>query len=235
MTDLSLAKLPLPRRLNPDQRKKLAVAWGRVQAYGNSLIYGGIVFTSIYLVMIGLPRVLAEPTGAPFFPDWQYGNWIILLIHVATAIPPLLIGPFAFSKNLRNKSLKWHRWIGVTYCVCIWISAVTGVMLATANTRGIIAQMGFGSLGITWFTTTWLAYTTARTKDIVSHRRWMLRSYAVTLAVVSIRPMFLMEIPFGISADDWYRLTTWMCWVPNLIIAEIYIRITKPNARLIYC
>ncbi|MEM8635235.1 MAG: DUF2306 domain-containing protein [Pseudomonadota bacterium] len=235
MTDLSLTKSSGRKPLTPDQRKALTVVWGRVQDYGNSLIYGGIVFTTIYLFLVGVPRVLAEPTGAPFFRNWQYGNWIILLIHVATAIPPLLIGPFAFSKKLRSKSVRWHRWIGVTYCLCIWISAVTGVMLATANTRGIVAQMGFSGLGITWFTTTWLAYTTARAKDIVAHRRWMLRSYAVTLAVVSIRPMFLIDVPFGLSADDWYRLVTWMCWVPNLLIAETYIRITKPNARLIYC
>ncbi|MEO1405473.1 MAG: DUF2306 domain-containing protein [Pseudomonadota bacterium] len=235
MTDVSLAKPATRRPLTKDQRKALSIVWDRVQTYGNSIIYGGIVFTAIYLALFAVPRVLAGPVGAPFFPNWQYGNWIILLIHVATAIPPLLIGPFAFSKRLRAKSLKWHRWIGVTYCVCIWISAVTGVALASANTRGIIAQMGFGGLGITWFTTTWLAYTTARAKDIVSHRRWMLRSYAVTLAVVSIRPMFLIDVPFGLSTDDWYRMVTWLCWVPNLLIAETYIRITKPNARLIYC
>ncbi|MEO0882807.1 MAG: DUF2306 domain-containing protein [Pseudomonadota bacterium] len=235
MTDLSLAKPSSRKPLTPDQRKVLAAIWDRVQAYGNSVIYGGIVFTTIYLFLISIPRVLASPVGAPFFPNWQYGNWSLLLIHVATAIPPLLIGPFAFSKTLRNKSLKWHRWIGVTYCVCIWLSAVTGFMLATANHNGIIAKAGFSCLGITWFMTTWFAYTTGRARDIVSHRRWMLRSYAVTLAVVSIRPMFFMDAPFGLSDDDWYRAITWLCWVPNLVIAETYIRITKPNSRLIYC
>ncbi|MEM9668409.1 MAG: DUF2306 domain-containing protein [Pseudomonadota bacterium] len=235
MSDIAIASRTRGKSLTPLQRKGFSAGWDRVQFYGNALIYAGITFTIIYLAMIAVPNVLKTVAASPFFPDWPVGNWIVLLIHIATAIPPLLIGPFAFSKKLRAKNLKWHRWIGVTYCVCIWISAVTGVMLATANQHGIVAKSGFGFLGVTWFLTTWFAYTTGRARDITSHRRWMLRSYAVTLAVVSIRPMFLIDVPFGLTADDWYRLTTWLCWVPNLLIAEAYIRITKPNARLVFC
>jgi len=105
---------------------------------------------------------------------------------------------------------------------------------AIANVHGPIAKFGFGFLGIGWFTTTWFAYTSARAKNILSHRRWMIRSYALTLAVVSIRPLFSMEPVLGISTENWYLMATWACWVPNLIMAEIYIRATQPTGKLKY-
>ncbi len=208
--------------------------WDRFQTYGKIFLGTAILLTLLYLFAFPLPLIFSEPIGAPIFRAWPKVNWIILLTHAVTAIPPLIIGIIAFSKRLRNASLKWHRWIGTTYCICIWISAALGIMLAIANVHGPIAKFGFGFLGIGWFTTTWFAYTSARAKNILSHRRWMIRSYALTLAVVSIRPLFSMEPVLGISTENWYLMATWACWVPNLIMAEIYIRATQPTGKLKY-
>ena len=209
-----------------------AVLWAKGQSYFSALLIPAITFTLLFVFMYSVPLVIEKRAGAPIFPNQQWMNFSILLVHIATAIPPLVLGVIAFSKQLRNRSLRLHRWIGTTYCVCIWISAVTGVMLASANRKGTAAVLGFGLLGVSWFITTYLAYTTARAKDIVSHRRWMIRSYALTLAVVSIRPMFLFGPPGIIPVETWYLMVTWICWVPNLILAEFYIRTTKPNGKL---
>lgn len=106
-------------------------------------------------------------------------------------------------------------------------------MLAVANPHGLWAKLGFGTLAVVWFVTTTFAYVTARRKDFAAHRVWMIRSFAVTLAVVSIRPMGLFGplLP-GFTVDEWYVLLTWMCWVPNLMIGEIYARMTTPAGRL---
>ncbi|MEO0730301.1 MAG: DUF2306 domain-containing protein, partial [Pseudomonadota bacterium] len=69
-------------------------------------------------------------------------------------------------------------------------------------------------------------------KDFVSHRRWMIRSFAVTLAVVSIRPMFIFAPMTGLPHEVWYPALTWLCWVPNLLIGELYLRATMFTGRL---
>jgi len=179
-----------------------------------------------------LPRMGTSLNGSPIIPDWQAFNNAVLNTHILFAIPPLLVGLFAFSTRARRWSPKLHRRIGTFYCICIWLSAVTGFLLAVANEHGLAAKGGFGLLAIAWFTTTWQAYVTARRKDFVTHRRWMIRSYAITLAVVSVRPMFLFGPPAGLDYEIWYQMVTWLCWVPNLIIAEIYLRITHYSGRL---
>ena len=57
------------------------------------------------------------------------------------------------------------------------------------------------------------------------HRCWMIRSYALTFAAVTLRlelPLFFifggMEYPVASS------YVAWLCWVPNLFIAELYLR-----------
>ena len=213
-------------------KKKSGAVWERVQLYGSATLTSLITLTLLFLFIIALPTVLGHKTASPVIPNQAELNFAILMIHIVTAIPPLGIGMFAFSKRIRNASIRIHRWIGTTYCVSIWISAVTGVMLAMANQNGILAQMGFSGLGISWFVTTYLAYRTARAKNIVSHRRWMIRSYALTLAVVTIRPIFILPPPFHLDPMVWYTMATWLCWVPNLLLGELYIRVTKPNGKL---
>ena len=227
--DQPSSSTPQPRHVNPGAKKP--DGWDLLVTACRTLLLCGIGLTTAMLLFFIMPYVFANGHGAPVIPFWPVINKYILWVHAITALPPLLIGVPGFSKIARMWSLKWHRWLGTVYCVCIWISATLGIMLAMANQNGALAILGFGLLGMSWFTTTWYAYKTGVSRDIVSHRRWMYRSYALTLAVVTIRPMFLMEPQFGMSNHQWYVMATWMCWVPNLIIAEFIIRITKPNGK----
>jgi len=209
-----------------------AMIWERFQNLGKLVLCILICLTLAYLYFFSIPAILTRPVAAPVLPSLPEVNSAILIFHAFTAIPPLATGILLFSKRLRNKSLKLHRWAGTIYCLCIWASATTGILLAMANTRGPVAQAGFGLLGFAWFATTWYAYKFGRMRNIALHRIWMIRSYALTLAVVSVRPMFIFGPGFGFSAEAWYLLVTWLCWVPNLMAAELYIALTRNNGRL---
>jgi hypothetical protein len=52
----------------------------------------------------------------------------------------------------------------------------------------------------------------------------MIRSFALTLAAVTLR--FYLPIPpsLGYDFDDGYRAIAWLSWVPNLMLAELYVR-----------
>ncbi len=61
----------------------------------------------------------------------------------------------------------------------------------------------------------------------------MIRNYSLTFAAVTLRiwlPLFLMQ--FGVERfEQSYAVIEWLAWVPNLIIAEVYIR-QRPNKRI---
>jgi hypothetical protein len=55
---------------------------------------------------------------------------------------------------------------------------------------------------------------------IADHRDWMLRSYALTLAAVTLRLYLPASQIAGISFLIAYPAIAWLCWVPNLLVAE---------------
>ena len=163
----------------------------------------------------------SKPTAVLNNSPWR----IAFFTHIYLGGISLLVGWSQFSERIRRKRLKLHRLLGKIYVVCVLISAITGFYVALFANGGIVSQLGFSFLAIGWFYTTLKAYTTIKKKDIESHRKWMIRSYAFTLAAVTLR-LWLPTLPslLGISFEEAYIIISWLCWVPNIIIAEIYIR-----------
>jgi Predicted membrane protein (DUF2306) len=79
-------------------------------------------------------------------------------------------------------------------------------------------------LAVAWLLTTSLAWRSARARDFAAHRGWMLRSLALTNAALTLR-VYLMILPLlPISFVAGYRLVSFLCWIPNLLVAELYLR-----------
>jgi len=104
------------------------------------------------------------------------------------------------------------------------LSGTAGLGIALFATGGIIPTLGFGGLAILWLYTTVNAYTNVRQKNINAHQRWMIRSYALCFAAVTLRiylPIFIGA--FGMDFIPAYRIIAWLCWVPNILVAEFLI------------
>ncbi|MBV8682837.1 MAG: DUF2306 domain-containing protein, partial [Caulobacteraceae bacterium] len=136
----------------------------------------------------------------------------------------LLIGPFQLVRRLRTARPTLHRWMGRTYVMCCLAGGAAGLVLAFGARTGPVSTAGFGSLAVVWITATSLAWRAALGRRFAEHRRWMIRSYALTFAAVTLRTYlpFAFLIPWGY--DNVYRVISFLCWVPNLIFAEIYLR-----------
>ncbi|MDQ2690535.1 MAG: DUF2306 domain-containing protein, partial [Chloroflexota bacterium] len=63
------------------------------------------------------------------------------------------------------------------------------------------------------------------------HREWMIRNYALTLAGLMLRVWVPLSTSTGIDFTTAYMFIGWLCWVPNLFIAEWIIRRTRPAQR----
>ena len=106
----------------------------------------------------------------------------------------------------------------------ILFSGIAGFVLAVNSIGGFYVQTGFGLMAICWLLTTYIAYRQIRKGDVKSHENWMIRSYSVTLAGVTLRLYLGLSIVLGIKFFDAYPVLAWLCWVPNLLIAELFIR-----------
>lgn len=153
-------------------------------------------------------------------------------IHFIGGAIAIVTGAIQLNTFLRKKSLKFHRWLGRIYVFAIAFSGVTGLVLALNSVGGFYAQSGFGLMSAAWLATTLTAYRVIRAGNVPKHERWMIRSYAVTLGGVTLRLYLGLSVLLGLNFADTYPVIAWLCWVPNLLIAEVYLRL-KANKKSI--
>jgi uncharacterized membrane protein len=147
-----------------------------------------------------------------------------LVIHAATAATALLIGPWQFLPKLRATRPLLHRWMGRVYVAACLVGGLTGFVLALGASTGPVSTAGFGLLAIAWTYSTAMAWRLAMRRDFAAHRRWMIRSFALTFAAVTLRLYLPIAPALPVSMEDAYRAISFLCWAPNLLLAEIYLR-----------
>ncbi|HTW64017.1 MAG TPA: DUF2306 domain-containing protein [Bryobacteraceae bacterium] len=111
----------------------------------------------------------------------------LLIPHTLCGLIALLAGPVQFSSRFRQRHLKFHRVLGRIYVVSVFIGALSGIALA-AGRPGL---PGTSMQATAWIVCTTAAVITARNRQVVQHRQWMARSYAVTFTFVSSRVLNL--------------------------------------------
>ena len=155
----------------------------------------------------------------------------LFYVHITAGGLAMLTGWSQFSNRLRGRYLNMHRFVGKVYVLSVLLSSCAGLYIAFFASGGIISVVGFGSLALLWLFTDIKAYTSIRKLQIDEHERWMIRNYALTFAAVTLR--IWLPLATGLMHFDFitsYRVISWLCWVPNLVVAELII--TRKNNKL---
>lgn len=146
---------------------------------------------------------------------------LLAAFHVLGSGVALLIGGFQFLPGLRARRTNLHRWLGRIYLSAVLLGGIGGFALARQADGGLAGQFGFSLLAVFWLLSGWQAYAAIRRRDIPAHRVWMIRNFSLTFAAVTLRIYLgLAQGPAGLDFDAFYPAVAWLCWVPNLIVAE---------------
>ncbi|QEE35651.1 DUF2306 domain-containing protein [Octadecabacter sp. SW4] len=177
-----------------------------------------VALVSYRFIVLGMEVVYANETHQLLtFKNAFY-------LHIITAPIALFVAPFQLSKRFRAKSIRRHRLMGRIYCAAVLLAGVTGVLIGFNAKGGPIAQSGFVLLAVIWLIATFRALQVVRLGQIGLHQEWMIRSIALTFAGVTLRIILPAQLVSGISLDVAYPIVAWLCWVPNLIVVEYFIR-----------
>jgi uncharacterized membrane protein len=162
----------------------------------------------------------------------------MLYVHAGTAGIALVLSPLQFAGRLRSGRPRVHRAIGRIALLSIAVAGVAGLLLSFVNEAGLIGTVGFGALAVLWLVCAAMAYRRIRARDVEAHRRWAIRTFALTYAGVTLRLQTLLfvmvQVALGVDADAAfdraYYVVTLSSWIPNLVVAEWYLRRTSRTA-----
>jgi len=199
------------------------------------------VFSARYF--LDPPPLLVPPVGALLpgpgtdtvtgvAPYLYSHHRLVFLLHIASGITALTVGLFQFVGSLRDARPALHRALGRVYLGAALVGGATGLPLSFLLLGAIPVSMrpqfypivaSFVSLSLLWPLFTLLALSRARWRRFAEHRAWMIRSYSLTFAAVSVR---LVGLPLILLTGDLIVGTNaaFLSWPLNLVVAEFLIR-----------
>jgi hypothetical protein len=140
----------------------------------------------------------------------------LLIPHALGGTIALLSGPLQFSTRLRRKHLQFHRILGRTYVFAVLVAVPCAIAISFHGPLfvGTVVQAGL------WFLCTLAAFLTARNRQLVQHRQWMIRSYAMTFTFIMLRVPNFWPPYFNISAPS-FNLTIIIVSACAVILPDI--------------
>src|SRR5216684_2430119 len=155
------------------------------------LAFLGLAVAARRSIVLMKPGALSAAKNPAAQLDAHFANHAALtLAHILPAMLFMVLGPLQFVRSLRSKHPQIHRWSGRIFLTASAVVGVTGLTMAFGKTIGGVDEKA----AITLFGTFFLmalakALWHALRREFAQHREWMIRGYAIGLAVATIRPI----------------------------------------------
>jgi uncharacterized membrane protein len=162
--------------------------------------------------------------------DHDVATWL----HLIPAFLIFGLGPLQFIRRIRTRHLSFHRWSGRIWLVAGFIVALSGSFIGVLYPFMDITGQGFNESMATLFLALYtllslsMAYYHIRRRNFGSHREWMIRSWALMLAVATERLLlvfFMSTTPVGVEVL--FGTTFWMAGLLNIAASECWINLTR--------
>ncbi|MEU3453535.1 DUF2306 domain-containing protein [Micromonospora sp. NPDC006766] len=204
-----------------------------------------LLLAAVAFVLYALPPYLTlDPSRSRLPVPQGYPPYYPLLVaHIVFGSVALLAGCFQVWPWFRRRYPAAHRWMGRTYFFGgVFPAGIAVLGVAPVSSTGFVSQVGNTMLALLWLATAVAGYRMARQRRFVEHRRWMIRSFALTTSIVVNRVWLILfvvlllpqlDTTYGGDQDAMIRAaagaSVWMSWVLNLLVAEWWLE--RGNAR----
>jgi uncharacterized membrane protein len=199
------------------------------------LVPFGLIVLSLIPVAAGAARLGQLAGGAAVTPD--NARFVAVpapvVVHIVSATIFCLIGAFQFVPSLRRNA--WHRRAGRLLVPFGLAAAVSGLWMAVyydlpAHDNALLEafRLLFGTLMIASLV---LGVTSIMRRDVVQHRVWMMRGYAIGIGAGTQAVLILpWVLAFGNPIPTVRALLMGAAWVINLAVVEFVVRRGTPHA-----
>ncbi len=159
-------------------------------------------------------------------------------VHRIGGAAYMILGVLQFMPSLRSSRPGLHRWCGRVFLALSIVAGVSGAYMALAfpfeRGEGPPSVVFSGALVFSAIK----AYVHIRRGDVVRHREWVTRTFAVGLGVGTIRLIAVVLLnATSLDAHQIIAGSFWAGWVVTLVGAEVWIRAQRrapaPSSTLV--
>jgi uncharacterized membrane protein len=157
---------------------------------------------------------------------------LLTMVHIIPGLFFVVLGPLQFIQTLRNHRPALHRWTGRVVIVSGMIIGVSALVMSPQMAIGGVNEAAATMLfAIVFLFALIKAFLLIRRGKVALHREWMIRAFAIGLAVASIRP--IMGVFFAtrdithLTPHDFFGTAFWLGFTVQLMVAEVWINWTR--------
>ena len=197
------------------------------QSRFKTALWASLGLTTLFVFITSEVFLVAD---YPMYPKYRLqviADRHFLIPHTISGLVALLAGPLQFSSRIRRRYLKFHRVLGYMYIISVFVGAYTGIALA-AGRPGL---PGTSMQAAAWMVCTTAAFITARNRQIIQHRQWMVRSYAVTFTFVSSRVLNLWPRYWSHLGDSFAAVGVIAFTLASLLLVDLGLNWRELTAR----
>lgn len=173
-------------------------------------------------------------------------RFALLIGHITFGTIATVAGLLQFWPVLRARHPRLHRWTGRAYFFLgIFPAALLAVPVVVLSEQGVSNQAALLLMAILWAATGIAGLRATLQRRYGDHRRWMIRNYAITLAIFASRlwggPLF--AIVFALEDTRTYQgnetamihdiasAGAWLSLMVNMLVAEAIIHRKKGKRK----
>lgn len=195
----------------------------------NHIAIGGCLGT-LWVLYLTWPELGLDPST---FPRAMARAWTerleVFAVHVVSSLLALPLGALMFHPATRRWRV--HRHMGILFAPLSLLAALSGICLAGSAYGGPVARWGFAGMGTAWLVCIALGLEALWRRDFKEHGDWMLSGLVVGFGAVLFRVMSRIGPFLGFKTVLVYQWSTWLCWLPGLLLCRYYLKKRRPMER----
>jgi len=197
----------------------------RAVQIGVALLLLIVIFSVVKRFVIDMPNLAAGTLPEDEF-DHRYVQqpWLAYL-HLTPGVLYLLGAPLQLSYRFRSRHYTFHRRLGRVLAGAAMISGVFALIFGGLFSFGGLPEASAAVVFGLWFLTCLvLAVRAIRRDDIVHHRRWMIRAFAIGIGIGTARIWLAL---FGLAGLDFassFGPAFWISFSLHVVAAELWLR-----------
>lgn len=198
------------------------------------------VLIGIAIVIRRMLQFFAPAPATANFPDAAAldagfaRHRLLTMVHIIPGLLFVVLGPFQFVRTLRSRRPALHRWMGRVILASGMIIGSTALIMSPQMAIGGINETAATMLFATVFLFALIkGFLSIRRGQVAVHREWMIRGFAVGLAVTTVRPIvgvfFATRSLTHLTPHEFFGTAFWLGFTISFIAAEIWINYTRPR------
>lgn len=152
-----------------------------------------------------------------------------VVLHIVSAGVYAILGAFQFAPSFRRRRPGWHRAAGRLLVLCGLLVGLSALWMTLSYPRAdgtgellYASRLLFGSAMVVSIV---LGFAAIQRRDVIRHRAWMIRGYAIGLgAGTQVLTLLAGELILGPPGELSRALLMGAGWVINLAVAEWAVR-----------